>query len=98
MSINCVQLECEYVYKLHSIKPHKTSVGEIMQSLFAIRIRTSTVVILGPEIEDPALSQVKDSHVDSGKKFMIWLNKGDNLLERLACTDSHALVSMIFFS
>ena len=36
---------------------------------------TSTVVILGPEIEDPALSQVNDSHVDSGKKFMIWLKK-----------------------
>ena len=34
MSINYVQLECEYVSKLHSIKPHKTSVGERMQSLF----------------------------------------------------------------
>ena len=45
-------------------------------------IKTSTVVILGPEIEDPALSQVNDSHVDSGKKFMIWLNKGDNLLRK----------------
>jgi len=44
--------------------------------------KTSTVVILGPEIEDPALSKVNDSHVDSGKKFMIWLNKGDNLLRK----------------
>ena len=30
-----------------------------------VSLKTSTVVILGPEIEDPALSQVNDSHVDS---------------------------------